>query len=382
MHKKSEGMILVVDDDSVSRALHRSILAKKFDVMTASSGSEALKIFDAIKPNLVLMDAVMPGMDGYETSAKIREQSNVPIIFVTANTSLDEHLKAYDSGCTGLLTKPVNADILTKKVSIALERYNSALRNEREKHEFQKMAMGFLSSNGQSGVLMNFMRTAITSPTYEHLAKSLLIATNSLGLDCVIRIEHGTESTALAFHGIPTQLELSILENASAMGRIFQFKNRLVVNFDRITIVVSNTPEEYLSSEAGAVRDNIATLAETAQAMTEAIDNRCSAALRAEQMQLALSRAEQSLDRLKESQTQTLADVQILQHELIESVEKSYAWLGTSQAQEEEITRQMQGYVRRTLERLNNNTSFEQSLEDVIQALRSGYGQQNAVELF
>lgn len=382
MHKKSEGMILAVDDDNLSRALHRSILAKKFDVVTASSGGEALALFETVKPHLVLMDAVMPGMDGYETSIAIRKLSNVPIIFVTANTTLEEHLKAYESGCTGLLTKPVNAEILTKKVSIALERYNYAQRNEREKQELQAMAMNFLSSTGQSGVLMNFMRTAIASPTYEHLARSLLDATNSLGLNCVIRIVHGMESTALAYHGQPTQLELAILDNASEMGRIFQFKNRLVVNFDRITIVVSNSPDDSSPNEAGTVRDNVAILAETAQAMAESIDNRCSAALRAEQMQLALSGAEQSLEKLKESQTQTLADVQILQHELIASVEKSYAWLGTSQAQEEEISRQMQGYVRRTLDRLHSNTSFEEPLEEVIQALRAGYGQQNAIELF
>lgn len=382
MQKKSEGMILVVDDDKLSRTLHRSILAKHFDVVTASSGAEALKLFDAVKPSLVLMDAVMPEMDGYEVSAKIRERSNVPIIFVTGNTSLQDHLRAYDSGCTGLLTKPVNAEILTKKALVALERYNYTQRNEREKQEFQKMAMNFLSSTGQSGVLMNFMRTAIASPTYEHLAKYLLDATNALGLDCVIRIEHGTESTAVAFHGAPTLLELSILENASEMGRVFQFKNRLVVNFDRITIVVSNAPADHESNEAGTVRDNIAILAETTQAMAENIDTRCASAQRAEQMQLALSGAEQSLEKLRENQAQTLADVQILQYELIESVEKSFGWLGTSQAQEDEISRQMQGYVRKTLDRLHNNTGFEEPLEEVIQALRSGYGQRNAIELF
>lgn len=382
MHPICEDRILVVDDDNISRALHRRILAKKFDVVTASSGPEALNLFDAMKPHLVLMDAEMPGMDGYETSAEIRRRSNVPIIFVTGNTSIEEHLKAYDSGGTGLLTKPINAGILSRKVAIALERYNSAQRNEREKTEFQNMAMSFLSSTGQSGVLMSFMRSAIASPTYEHLVRALLDATQSLNLDCVIRVDHDSESTVLAYHGTPTPLELSILNNSSRMGRIFQFKNRLVVNYDRVTIVVSNSPEDYASSEAGTVRDNVAILAETAQAMAENIDIRYVAALRAENMQLALSGAEQSLVKLRESQLQTLADVQILQQELIDGVEKSYSWLGTTQTQEHEISQQMQSSVRKTLDRLQNNSSFEQPLEEVITALRAGYGQNNALELF
>lgn len=382
MHKKREGMILVVDDDKVSRSLHRSILAKQFDVVTAASGPEALKLFETLRPNLVLMDANMPGMDGYATSCEIRKRSNAPIIFVTANTSFEEHLKAYNSGGTGLMTKPVNAELLTKKVAIALERYNEALRNEREKKELQQMAMSFLSSSGQTGVLMNFMRTAISSPTYEHLVRSLLDATQALNLDCVVRIEHGAESTVLAYHGTPDQLELSILEHASGMGRMFQFKNRLVVNYDRVTIVVSNSPEDVSSGEAGSVRDNVAILAETAQAMAESIDYRSTSGLRAEQMQLALSGAEQSLEKLRDNQRQMLVDVQILQHELIQGVEKSYSWLGTSQTQEEEISRQMQDSVKRTLDRLHKNASFEEPLEEVIAALRAGYGQQNAIELF
>lgn len=380
--RKPEGIILIVDDDSFSRALHREILAKHYDVVTASTGKEALQVFDTVAPQLVLMDAVMPDMDGYEASLEIRKRSKVPIIFVTASTSLEEHLKAYDSGGTGLMTKPVNADFLTKKVAVALERYNSACRNEQEKNALHQMALNFLSSAGQSGALLNFMRTSIASPTYEHLAKALLEATNSLNLNCLIRIDHGTESTVLAYHGMPNPLELSILEHASSMGRIFQFKNRLVVNYERVTIVVSNTSDDISSTEAGMVRDNIAILAETAQALAENIDIRRAAAQQAEQMQLALSSAEQSLGNLRESQNAALADVQVLLHELVDGVEKSFSWLDTTQAQEEEISRQMHNSSEKVLARLASDATFKQSLEHVIQALRSGYDRPDSIELF
>lgn len=377
-----EGVILIVDDDKLSRALHRKILAKHYDVVTASSGREALELFDAVKPDLVLMDAVMPDLDGYQTSVEIRKHSRVPIIFVTANTSLEEHLKAYESGGTGLLTKPVNSDYLTKKVSVSLERYSAACKSEREKSEFQLMAMSFLSSAGQSGALLNFMRTAIAAPTYEHLGKYLLEATQTLNLNCVIRIQHGNDSTVQAYHGDPTPLEISIIENAAEMGRIFQFKNRLVVNYDRITVVVSNAPSDETSSDAGTVRDNLAILAEAAQALAEGIDIRRIAAHQAEQMQMALSNAEFSISKLRDNQHGAMADVQILLHNLVDNIEKSYSWLNTTQAQESEISRQMEASVKQILARLGNVSNFEEPLEQVIQALRDGYNRPDSVEMF
>lgn len=379
---KTEGMILVVDHDRHARNLLRSSLARHFDVVTAATGREALARFEAIVPDLVLIDAQIPDLDGYAVCQKIRENSRVPIIFVTASTSLEDHLRAYDSGGTGLLTKPVNGEFLLRKVTAAIEIYREARRSERERQELQRMAMSFLSSAGQTGALLNFMRQAIAAPTYEQLAEGLLAATASLDLNCVVRIEHGGDSTVRAFHGEPTLLELSILEHASGMGRIFQFKNRLVVNYERITVVVSNTAEDPESSEAGMVRDNVAILAETAQALAENIDLRRAAAHQAEQMQLALASAERALSQLSSNQHEALADVQILLHGLVEGVERSYGWLNTTQAQETEISRQMNDSVQKILARLGSETNFEQPLQLVIAALRQGYDRPDSVELF
>lgn len=377
----SPGVVLVVDDDGHARMLHREILAKKFDVVTAASGEEALSLFDKLAPDLVLMDASMPGVNGYEACAKIRERSMVPVIFVTAHTDLEEHMKAYDSGGTGLLTKPVNAEILIRKVSTAIERYRSATQNEREKYEYQRMAMNFLSSAGQNGVLINFMRTSIASPTYEHLATALLDATTALGMDCIIRISHGGGVVAKSAHGDPTALELSILDHVANMGRLFQFRNRLVVNFERVSVVASNVPEEG-STEAGAFRDNLAILAEAAQALSENIDLRVTAAKQAEQMQVALIGTQTALDGLNEHQRLMFADIRLLLQDLVDGVEKSYAWLNTSQTQETTISGHMQVAVDKILQRLMATDEFEAQFGKVRDALRTGYVSEDSVQLF
>lgn len=377
-----EGTILVVDDDALIRTLHRKILANQYDVVTASSGKEAIEFFDTFHPDLVLMDAEMPDIDGYEACKSIREISKVPIIFVTANTSLDEHLHAYESGGTDLIVKPVNADLLLKKVGVTIKRYHLAKQSRIQSAEMEKMALNFLSTAGKTGVLLGFMRSSLSASSYEKVAANLLEATTALNLNCIVSIEHRGEKTVLAYHGTPTPLELAILDHAAGMGRIFQFKKRLVVNHDRVTIVVANVDSDINSPEAGIARDNIAILAEAAQVLAENIDIKQTAARQAEQMQLALSNAELALTQLSQNQSLAQADTRILLQELIANVEKSYDILDTTQAQEEFISKQMNRSVSRVLERLGSQTNFEQPLGEVITALRQGYENADGLEMF
>lgn len=376
------GLVLVVDDDRVARTLHREILAKRYDVVTANSGVEALDLFDSLSPDLVLMDAEMPRLNGYEACAKIRERSKVPVIFATANTDLDEHMKAYDSGGTGLITKPISAEILIRKVATAISRYKAAKQFENEKIELQRMAMTFLSSAGKNGTLLNFMRTSIACSTYEQLAKALLDATATLGMDCIVRISHDKTFTALTQRGEPSALETSILEHVSAMGRLFQFKNRLVVNYERVTMIASNLPEDPESAEAGTIRDNIAILAETAQALTENIDLRITAARQAEQMQVALMSTEKALGSLGSEQQHMFADIRLLLQELVDGVERSYGWLNTSQAQETTISAEMGSSIEKILHRLVASDEFETQFKAVRAALSQGYDNPDSMELF
>ena len=375
--------ILVVDDDRIACALHRSLLAKHYDVITASNGEEALSICEKQMPDLLLLDAEMPNLNGYDTCRLLRKKTKTPIIFATANRSIEEHMQAYDAGGSDLITKPVNAEILLRKVNVAIEQYRQTQRIEREKAELSRMAMGFLSNAGQNGTLLNFMRTSLRCSVYRDLAEQLLAATSSLNLECVIRIRHDNTQTALSHAGEPSPLELSILDHASEMGRIFQFKRRLVVNYDRVTILVSNMPSETECTQSGVIRDNIAILAETAEALAENVDLRRESARQAERLQVALGSAEYALKSLGEKQRNMMGDVRILLQQFVDDIEKSYAWLNTTTEQEANINHLMERSVHQILDRLVKGGDFENSFGDVMNALNTGYNKSNdAIELF
>lgn len=376
------GRVLVVDDDRMTRTAHRSVLARKFDVLTAASGEEALELCRAQLPDVVLLDVGMPGLDGYETCRQLREWAGIPIIFVTAHQCLEEHLKAYEAGGNDLITKPVNGDILIRKVGVAIRQHQAALTLAQEKAVLERMAMGFLSGATQNGILLNFMRSSMVCQDYRELAVQLMGATRDLGLSCCAVIHHATGRAAVTGHGEPTPLELSILDYAQEMGRVFQFKRRLVVNYERASIIVSDMPDEAAEPErAGALRDSLVILAETAEALAVNVDMRLEARQRAEQLQVAMTTAEQALLVLGEKNRVMQMDCRLLLQELADGIERSYSWLNTSQTQESSISHAMDNAIQRVLERMSRSADFEAQFEQVLTALNMGRGE-TGVELF
>jgi signal transduction histidine kinase len=116
--------ILIVDDDVVLRSLARAALENDgFKVEEAGDGEEACRIFDACAPQLLVVDVVMPGMNGYELCRAIRNRpagSHVPILMATGLDDIESITQAYEAGATDFITKPLNWLILCHRVRYLL----------------------------------------------------------------------------------------------------------------------------------------------------------------------------------------------------------------------------------------------------------------------
>src|SRR5437899_7323649 len=117
---KTPAKILVVDDTPKNVKLLADLLTVKgYGVVTAASGREALAQVEAERPDLVLLDVVMPEMSGYEVCRKIRENPAteiLPVIMVTALDPAEERIKGLDAGADDFLTKPINQAELIARV--------------------------------------------------------------------------------------------------------------------------------------------------------------------------------------------------------------------------------------------------------------------------
>lgn len=120
MRKK---LILVVDDEpAIARLARLRLQADGYAVMTATNGEDALDTIEEARPDLVVLDVMMPGMDGFETLRRIRSQGQLPVILLTARTSDADKLTGLHGGADDYMTKPFNPDELSARVATVLRR--------------------------------------------------------------------------------------------------------------------------------------------------------------------------------------------------------------------------------------------------------------------
>lgn len=124
--------VLVVDDESRMRKLVRDFLTKKdFDVMEAENGAQAIDIFFAEKEiALIILDVMMPKMDGWEVCREIRAYSQVPIIMLTARADERDELLGFELGVDEYISKPFSPKILVARVEAILRRTNAIAPDE------------------------------------------------------------------------------------------------------------------------------------------------------------------------------------------------------------------------------------------------------------
>jgi DNA-binding response OmpR family regulator len=118
-------LLIIEDDEIVARTIERSLRGLEFKVLTASSGIEGLKIARSSTPDLVILDVIMPGMDGYTVCREMRLDSrlaDVPVLFLTAKVKDEDKITGFKAGADDYLSKPFNIDELILRVRAILRR--------------------------------------------------------------------------------------------------------------------------------------------------------------------------------------------------------------------------------------------------------------------
>ncbi len=118
---KSGAHILVVDDEpEIVRALRRSLTAHGYKVFTASSGEEAFEVASRHRPDLLLLDLLLPGMNGLEVCRRMRAESDIPIIVLSVKGAERDKVEALDLGADDYISKPFGMDEVLARVRVAL----------------------------------------------------------------------------------------------------------------------------------------------------------------------------------------------------------------------------------------------------------------------
>jgi len=128
----TEALVLAVDDEAgILRLLKLELAEQGFRVITAGDGAEALRVAEEQRPDIILLDVMMPEMTGMEAMRKLREQTDAPIIFVTAKDSDKDKVSGLEQGADDYIVKPFSPDELGARIRAVLRRSSGAQPTER-----------------------------------------------------------------------------------------------------------------------------------------------------------------------------------------------------------------------------------------------------------
>jgi DNA-binding response OmpR family regulator len=202
--------ILVVDDDiRMLRMMKRMLELEGFTAIMADGGDPALKIFEKEMPDLVLLDVMMPDLDGYSVCQRIREFSQVPIIMVTAKDQDREKVEGLDSGADDYVTKPFSASELAARVRAVLRRSQGQTRPKESYFRYKDMQVDFTSHR----VKVKDQELKLTSTEYRLLSYLSLNAGRVITPDQLLDKVWGEE-----YVGAPHLLQVNIARLRKKLG--------------------------------------------------------------------------------------------------------------------------------------------------------------------
>lgn len=325
--------IAVVEDNPPQRMILQRLLESEYKVSLFPSGEEFLESSDTFAA--VLLDIEMPGLSGYDTCRRFRERSvekDIPVIFVSAHDTAPERVAAYEAGGDDFLTKPIAAHELRHKLSGIIEHRERLRELAQQSTNAQHVAFAAMTSMGDLGVVIEFMRKSALANSHSAVAARLIAAMNSWGLRGAVQVRSGSEQISLTADGPMSPMQTAVLETMRGMGRIFELGSRAVVNYERVSLLVENLPVDD-PEKVGRLRDHLTVLAESADMRILALEAVVERDLQKVGIEATLAELKGVLQRIAVTAAQGRTDSQNHLLESLEHLGRTVETLGLTEIQ-------------------------------------------------
>lgn len=366
--------VLIVDDDETTAALLAATLGTAFECLPVGSGETALALLADFRPEVVLLDIGMPGMDGYETCRRLRaelaEAQQPAVIFVSARESLDEHLRAYDCGGDDFVVKPVAPKEMLRKVGAMVGLVAERRQLQANVDSVRQMAMGFLTNLGETGTALQFMRNSQSCAQPADLARLAIDSLREYGLEAHVQLRPPGECLTYIASGSASPLDESVFAMVRDLDHVFQFRQRLIVNYPHVSVLVRNMPIED-TDRCGRLRDLLAIISEGCEASLQAILRAAEIERRTRQLQLTAETVRATLASLRKQYREQQTDTRVILYQMQERFTNDLFVLGLTEQQEEQMQELLDATIEETLGLFNRGLDFGDQLERLLQDIAS-----------
>lgn len=160
-------LALVVDDESnILRFIRANLRASGFEVASATTGTEALAVFEQVNPHVIILDIMLPDIDGMEVCRRIRNVSDIPIIMITARDDIQDAVEGLNAGADDYITKPFAVEELLARINAVMRR----VKNNITQTPTDKIKLGSLLIDlSQRQVIINGQSAHLTPTEFKLL---------------------------------------------------------------------------------------------------------------------------------------------------------------------------------------------------------------------
>lgn len=240
--------VLVVDDQGFNLELVACCIEDDYQVATATSGTKCLEYVAETPPDLILLDIIMPGMDGYAVCQELKscdETAFIPVIFLSSLNQTSDRLDGYACGAEDYITKPFNVTELRYKIEVALERsqqQRSMFEQYRKNKTDQNLARDAVEQLYEMSVLVQFQRACTHCQSTSSLSNTILTTCRELGLDASVQL---TSPQGVLYGGCDEQsYESKLMQSLNDAQSRLHSRNRSIFKNRQASLLIKNMPQD------------------------------------------------------------------------------------------------------------------------------------------
>jgi CheY-like chemotaxis protein len=291
------------------------------------------------------------------------------VLFVSGHDTAPERIAAYEAGGDDFITKPISAQELLHKVAMLADRGGRIRELEARSLAAHQIAFAAMTSMGDLGAVLDFMRRSAVATDYATLADLLVDAMNTWGLHGIAEVRGSAGKCDRPSGELASPLQASILDNLRQMGRIFELGSRAVLNYDHVSLLVHNLPTED-SGKVGRLRDHLALLAEAADIRVTALDAEAERLQQRHGATTSLESLQQAIERATLRSRDNRVHLQQHALDLLGNLDRSLGTLGLTDIQESYVRESVRAGADDLLSHFDEARFIEGDFDEAIRYLQ------------
>ena len=267
--------LLIVEDDHAMRDLYFHLFNDDYDVSFAEDGQTGLNLYQALAPEVVILDIGLPDRSGLDVCQEMRNSTDQPsssIMCVSGYDQDEDMLKAYKVGADDYTAKPFNPSVLMAKVEslVQFQQQRAELLSDNKASE--QVAFQSMLEASNYGEVIQFFKSTVAKESIDELVKTFFNLMQSLQLSTSIQIRSDQILSLRSANAKCSPIEEKLFGLLKNNGRIFSFNERTLINDEHVSILIKKTPEDEVIK--GRVNDILCVIIELMEEKIRDIERR------------------------------------------------------------------------------------------------------------